>query len=81
MENVRKVVTDLFQRVTRAQEHVKTIQTIVDSWSHHPMFKRIDEHKCEALFNVKDRDEIKTKRYEEVHAAAIKICKLVEEWG
>ena len=53
MENMRKVVTDLSQRVTKAQANIGVIQGLIKPWEEKPLFERSKEGKTEGLLNMK----------------------------
>ncbi len=53
MEKLRCLVMDLSLRVNKAQENVKTIQTLVQQWKDEPLFVRNDDHRAEGLLNVR----------------------------
>ena len=54
IENLRCTVTDLSQRVLKAQSNVSTIKLLINQWKDSPLFERIDEEKStERLLNIK----------------------------
>ncbi len=55
MEKLRCLVMDLSLRVSKAQENVETIKTLMQQWKDQPLFVRNDEHRSEGLLNVKGK--------------------------
>ena len=52
MENIRCVVMDLSLRVSKAQQNVQTIKTLMQQWKDRPLFRRNEDGRSEALLNV-----------------------------
>jgi hypothetical protein len=52
MENIRCVIMDLSLRVSKAQQNVQTIRTMMQQWKDQPLFVRIDDSKLESLLNI-----------------------------
>ena len=46
------MVTDLSLRVSKAQQNVQTIKTLVQQWKDNALFRRNEDGKAEALLNV-----------------------------
>ena len=57
MESLRCTVTDLSRRVTKAEENVIAIKTLVNKWREKPLFARIDDGKAETLLNIKGKTD------------------------
>ena len=55
MESLRCTVTDLSRRVTKAQENVLAIKSLVNKWKEKPLFSRVDDGKAEILLNIKGK--------------------------
>ena len=71
---------DLSLRVSKAQENIGTIKSLIGQWNESPIFTRNeDSRNGEGLLNLKEAAEIKKKRYDEVEQAAGKIISLVED--
>ena len=79
MENIRCVVTDLSLRVSKAQQNVQTIKTLMQQWKDRPLFRRNEDGRSEALLNVSEMAEKKRVRYEEVERAGASITSLVRD--
>ena len=79
MENIRCVVTDLSLRVSKAQQNVQTIKTLMQQWKDRPLFRRNEDGRSEALLNVSEMAEKKRVRYEEVEKAGASITSLVRD--
>lgn len=53
IENLRLTVTDLNERVIKAQENIETIKKIILMWKGEPMFKRLDSDRKEPLLDLR----------------------------
>lgn len=53
MESIRRVVMHLSIRVSKAQENVETIQSLVQQWREAPLFTRCEEGRSDFLLNTK----------------------------
>ena len=45
------------RRVTKAEENVIAIKTLVNKWREKPLFARIDDGKAETLLNIKGKTD------------------------
>ena len=67
LQNILVIVADLHERVMKAQDNVIAIFKEISVWKNIPMFSR----SCpEGLFDYSVKDEVKTKRYNELIAVA-----------
>ena len=53
IEHLRIAVSDLNERVVKAQENVETIKKIIVVWKNEPLFKRIESDRKEALLDMR----------------------------
>ena len=53
IENLRLTVTDLNERVIKAQENIETIKKIILMWKGETMFKRLDSERKEPLLDLR----------------------------
>ena len=79
IESIRKNVDDLVTRVKRAQENVVLIRQEISVWEKTPLFHRISDPKVDPLLDLKNRENNKTSRYDELKRASEKIQSLLEE--
>jgi hypothetical protein len=53
IENLRLSVSDLNERVIKAQENIETIKKIIVMWKNEPMFKRLESDRKEPLLDLR----------------------------
>ena len=53
IEHLRIAVSDLNERVVKAQENIETIKKIIVVWKNEPLFKRIESERKEALLDMR----------------------------
>ena len=58
---------------------MKKINKEINRWVEKPLFTRLDDPKKEPYLNIERREEIRSKRYEEIEKASSVIQKLLEE--
>jgi dynein heavy chain len=60
MENLRCIVMDLSQRVSKAQENMETIKTLIRQFQDAPLFEREKDGKTEGLLSIKGQKYLYT---------------------
>lgn len=71
-------IKQLVDRVVRAQQNIKELETTIETWSTLPLFERRDGKK-ENLLNIDDRTERIQRRYEQIEQTSKSIASLLEE--
>lgn len=62
VENLKKLVDDLLDRLTRSQNNLKTIENLLQSWSGTPILERKDGKK-DTMLDLDGREEKFKKRF------------------
>ena len=79
IEGIRKNVDNLVTRVRKAQDNVHLIKKEISAWEKIPVFQRISVPKEDPLLDLKNREEAKKKRTDEIEEASKKIQVILEE--
>ena len=79
IEEIRRTVDHLVKRVRAAQENVSLIKKEISVWETQPLFQRISDPKQEPFLDMKNLEEAKKKRTEELKLASFRIQVILEE--
>ncbi|VVC95211.1 unnamed protein product, partial [Leptidea sinapis] len=78
LEELHKLVGNLYDRMSKIQDNLKEIKSIMKAWSSQPLFER-KEGKKDTLMNLDDRKERTSKRYNDIKETAERIRTLLDE--
>ncbi|CAG9581722.1 unnamed protein product [Danaus chrysippus] len=65
LQELHRLVGNLYERMSKIQDNLKEIKTIMKSWASQPLFERKDGKK-DTLLNLDDWQELTNKRYSEM---------------
>ncbi|CAH0405196.1 unnamed protein product [Chilo suppressalis] len=78
LQELHTLVGNLFERMSKIQENLREIKTVMKEWASLPLFER-KEGKKDTLLNLEDRTEKKSHRYTAIKCSAERIETLLKE--
>ncbi|XP_049878702.1 dynein beta chain, ciliary [Pectinophora gossypiella] len=78
LQELHTLVGNLYQRMSKIQENLKDMKSVMKVWATQPLFER-KEGKKDTLLNLEDRQERTNKRYTDIVSTADRIKELLKE--